>query len=349
MVVETAAEPGKFNPEIAPVAETVTVIEAAAVPLGPVHSRLNVVVPVNTPVDWLSEVNLVPDQPPDAVQEVALVDDQMSVDVPSLVIDVGFAASDTVGTGGGGVVVVKFQLKLAASALPAASSAAVVMVAVYCVLPARLAEGVKVAVLPLTSTVPPTATPPEVVASLKLALVSVAFVIASVKVADTDVSNATPVAAFTGEVADTVGGVVSGTAAVVKLQVKAAASALPAASSAAVVMVAVYCVLPARLAEGVKVSVLPLTFTVPLTATSPEVVASLKLALVSVAFVIASEKVADTDVFNATLVAAFTGEVADTVGGVVSGVAPVVKFQVKLSGSALPAESVTPLVMVAVN
>ena len=115
-------------------------------------------------------------------------------------------------------VVVKFQLKLARSALPAASFAAVVMVAVYCVLPARLAVGVKVAVLPLTFTVPVTAVPPEVVASLKLAVVSVELVIASENVADTEEFSATPVAAFAGDVADTVGGVVSGAAAVVKLQ-----------------------------------------------------------------------------------------------------------------------------------
>jgi hypothetical protein len=44
------------------------------------------------------------------VQEVTLVDDQVSVDDPPLATDVGLAASDTVGTGGGGVVVVKFQV-----------------------------------------------------------------------------------------------------------------------------------------------------------------------------------------------------------------------------------------------
>jgi hypothetical protein len=53
---------------------------------------------------WLPEVALPPDQPPEAVQEVASVEDQVSVDDPPLVIDVGFAASDTVGTGGGGGV-----------------------------------------------------------------------------------------------------------------------------------------------------------------------------------------------------------------------------------------------------
>jgi hypothetical protein len=86
-------------------------------------------------------------------------------------------------------------------------------------------------------------------------------------------------------------------------------------------------VLAARLTKGVKLAALPVTLTVPLTAAPPEVVASVKLALVSVEFVIASEKVADTDEFSATPVAAFAGDVEDTVGGVVSEAAPVVKFQ----------------------
>jgi len=94
--------------------------------------------------------------------------------------------------------------------------------------------------------------------------------------------------------------------------------------------------------------VLPVTLTVPLTATPPEVVASVKLALVSVEFFIASEKVADTDEFSAIPVSAFAGDVEDTIGGVMSGAAPVVKFQLKLVASALPAESIASVVMVAV-
>jgi hypothetical protein len=97
---------------------------------------------------------------------------------------------------------------------------------------------------------------------------------------------------------------------------------------AAVVIVAVYWVVPLSAADGVNVAVLPLTLTVPLTAVPPEVVASVKLAVVSVEFVIGSENVADTGALSATPVAALAGEVADTVGGVVSGAAAVVKFQV---------------------
>jgi hypothetical protein len=208
---------------------------------------------------------------------------------------------------------------LAANALPAASFAAVVMVAVYCVLPARLAAGVNVAVLPLTFTVPLRAAPPVLVTRVKLVMFSVEFVIDSEKVADTEELSAMPVAALAGDVADTVGGVVSGAAPVVKFQVKLAASALPAASFAAVVMVAVYCVLAARLTEGTSIAVSPLTTTGPVIAVPPAEGLRVKLAAVSVEFVIDSEKVAETEAFGATPVAAFDGDVSDTVGGVVSG------------------------------
>jgi hypothetical protein len=56
--------------------------------------------------------------------------------------------------------VVKLQAKLAAIATPVRSFAAVVIVAVYCVLAARLAVGAKIAVLPAYDTVPGTAAPP---------------------------------------------------------------------------------------------------------------------------------------------------------------------------------------------
>jgi hypothetical protein len=68
----------------------------------------------------------------------------------------------------------------------------------------------------------------------------VELVIGSEKVAEIEEFGATPVAPLAGKLADTVGGVVSRTAAVLKVELKSAASALPAASFAAVVMVAVY-------------------------------------------------------------------------------------------------------------
>ena len=229
-------------------------------------------------------------------------------------------AGDVVDTVGGVVsgiaAVTKFHVKLAASALPAASFTPVVTVAVYGVLGSRLAEGVKVAVLLLTLTVPATTAPPVVATRVKLPMFTVELVIASEKVADIEEFVATPIAPFAGDTAETAGGVVSVLTPVVKFQVKLPANALPAASLAAVVIVAVYCVFPTRAAAGVNVAVLPLVVTVPLTAIPP--VARVKLVVVSVELVIGSEKLADIDEFRATPVAAFDGEVSDTVGGFVS-------------------------------
>ena len=157
-----------------------------------------------------------------------LVTDASVVPVASKVTDKGATPDVRLGTrdsvmtllDGGlpGKLVVKFQEKIAARGLPAASLAAVVMVAVYCMPATRGPDEVKVAVLPLTLTVPATGDPPVVVASLTLALLSVELFIGSEKVADTGVLGATPVAPMDGDVADTVGAVVSATAAVAKVQ-----------------------------------------------------------------------------------------------------------------------------------
>jgi len=48
----------------------------------------------------LPEVALLPVQAPEAVQVLAFVEDQVSVEDPPLATEVGFAASDTVGTAG---------------------------------------------------------------------------------------------------------------------------------------------------------------------------------------------------------------------------------------------------------
>jgi hypothetical protein len=85
---------------------TVTVADALATPPSPVQSRANVLVLVNAPLDWLPEIVLGPDHAPEARQEVALAEDQVSVEDPPLATDVGFAASDTVGTGDVTVTVV---------------------------------------------------------------------------------------------------------------------------------------------------------------------------------------------------------------------------------------------------
>lgn len=51
------------------------------------------------PVDWLPLTALLPVQPWEAVQEVAFVEDQVSVEAAPLVTVVGLAASETVGAG----------------------------------------------------------------------------------------------------------------------------------------------------------------------------------------------------------------------------------------------------------
>jgi len=83
-------------------AVTVTLADALAVPPGPVQTRVKVLEPVNTPLDWLPEIALTPDHAPEAVHELASVDDQMSVEAPPFATDVGLAVSETVGRGGGG-------------------------------------------------------------------------------------------------------------------------------------------------------------------------------------------------------------------------------------------------------
>ena len=81
-----------------------TLTDWLAVPLAPLQLSAKVLVLVNAPVDWLPEVALAPDQPPEAAQEIAFVEDHVSVEAPPLATDVGFAAINTVGTGGGGGV-----------------------------------------------------------------------------------------------------------------------------------------------------------------------------------------------------------------------------------------------------
>src|SRR5690349_13654010 len=93
--------------------------------------------------------------------------------------------------------------------------------------------------------------------NVTLAVLIVSGSIASLKVALTVWLMPTAVAALTGTVELTVGGVTSAVAPVVKLQTKLATSGLPARSLAAVVIVAVYTVSGAREAPGVNVAVTP--------------------------------------------------------------------------------------------
>jgi hypothetical protein len=55
---------------------------------------------VSEPVGCVPLVALLPVQPPDPVHEVALLEDQVSVDVPLLAMLVGFVLIDTVGAEG---------------------------------------------------------------------------------------------------------------------------------------------------------------------------------------------------------------------------------------------------------
>jgi hypothetical protein len=60
-----------------------------------------VVVALSAPVDCEPLVAKLPDQPPEAVQAVALVEDQVNVVLPPLAMLVGFALIETVGAGEG--------------------------------------------------------------------------------------------------------------------------------------------------------------------------------------------------------------------------------------------------------
>jgi len=78
---------------------TVTVADALWVPPAPVQERLNVLVLVSAPEDALPDVALAPDQPPEAVHDVAFVEDHVRVDDPPLATDCGLAVRDTLGAG----------------------------------------------------------------------------------------------------------------------------------------------------------------------------------------------------------------------------------------------------------
>jgi hypothetical protein len=82
---------------------TDTVVELWAVPPAPVHVRTNLVVAFSATVVWVPLVGSLPVQPFDAVQDVALVEDQVSVDVLPMSTVEGFA--EIVTTGAGGVTV----------------------------------------------------------------------------------------------------------------------------------------------------------------------------------------------------------------------------------------------------
>jgi hypothetical protein len=115
--------------------------------------------------------------------------------------------------------------------------------------------------------------------------------------------------------------------------------------------VAVYCVLALRRTLGVKVAVLPTTakVTTPNTVVPDDVTFRVNCGgVVIVAGAIALLKVAVIIWLRGTPVAPLRGIVEITVGGMMSGVAPVVNVHTKLLTIALPCRFVTEFVIVAV-
>jgi hypothetical protein len=80
-------------------AETLTVTDLDALPPAPLQVSVKLVVPLSAPVLALPLVGSFPDQPPDAVQPVALLEDQFSVADPPLLTVVGLALRLTAGAG----------------------------------------------------------------------------------------------------------------------------------------------------------------------------------------------------------------------------------------------------------
>jgi hypothetical protein len=78
---------------------TVTLADAEPLPPVPVQVSVKDCVAVRAPVDWDPLVPKVPDQPPEAVQEVALVDVHVRVELLPDTTLVGLAVNVTVGAG----------------------------------------------------------------------------------------------------------------------------------------------------------------------------------------------------------------------------------------------------------
>jgi hypothetical protein len=80
-------------------AETVTVADWLALPPAPVQVSVNLVFVVRAAVLWEPLVVLLPVQPPEAVQDVALFEDQVRVEVAPLATVLGLAVRVTAGAG----------------------------------------------------------------------------------------------------------------------------------------------------------------------------------------------------------------------------------------------------------
>jgi hypothetical protein len=82
---------------------TVTVADCAALPPAPVQASVYVAFALRAPVECDPLVASLPVHPPEAVQEVAFVVDQLNVELPPLTMELGLAARLTVGAGVGEV------------------------------------------------------------------------------------------------------------------------------------------------------------------------------------------------------------------------------------------------------
>src|SRR5215813_6333562 len=91
---------------------TVVLCVAGVVPLAPLQVRVNVVVALSTPVLALPLVGSLPDQPPDAAQLVAFVEDQLSVAAEPLLTVPGLALRLTAGLGGADTLTITDLLAL---------------------------------------------------------------------------------------------------------------------------------------------------------------------------------------------------------------------------------------------
>jgi hypothetical protein len=85
---------------------TVMVALCAAEPPAPAQLSVYVVDALSAPVDCEPAVARLPDHPPDAVQAVALVEDQVNVELPPADTLVGLALSATLGSSAATVTVV---------------------------------------------------------------------------------------------------------------------------------------------------------------------------------------------------------------------------------------------------
>jgi hypothetical protein len=83
-----------------------------ALPPEPLQERVNVVVALSAPVLALPLVGSLPDHPPEAVQLLALVEDQLSIADPPLLTVVGLALRLTVGLTGAETLTVTDWLAL---------------------------------------------------------------------------------------------------------------------------------------------------------------------------------------------------------------------------------------------